>query len=140
MTRRTDCLIQLFDEVESLMSGLMEFQFPAVENFWSPATDVFTTADEVGIILELPGVPSAELKVAVSPVIVEISGVRPTPQFFSRALSFYEMEIPHGAFRKRIALPCRVDVRRARADFQDGLLTLHLPRAVPPRIVLKEGN
>ena len=129
MSRRIDDMIQFFDEVESLVASFWEFQFPSAGGVWSPATDVFVAGDEVYVLVEVPGVARKNLKIAVSPVLIEVSGIRPSPSFFRRGTSFYELEIPYGAFRKRIALPARVDPRRLKAVLKDGLLTLRLPRA-----------
>jgi HSP20 family protein len=128
MRRKISDIVQLFDEVESLMADLWEFNFPSAESFWCPATDVFVAGDEVYVILEVPGVARRDMKVAVSPVLVEVSGVRPTPSCFRRGTSFYELELPRGVFRKRIALPCRTDPHRLELTLEDGLLTLKLPR------------
>jgi HSP20 family protein len=128
MRQRLTEAIQIFDEVEALVAGFWEFQFPAVTPTWSPATDVFVSRDEVCIRVEVPGVARKDLKIAVSPVVLEISGFRPTPESFRRGTSFYELEIPYGVFRKRVALPCRVVPKEIRAVLVDGLLTVCLPK------------
>ena len=133
-----DDIVQFFDEVESLVSGLWEFQFPETGGIWSPATDVFIAGDEVIVLVEVAGVARANLHVAISPVLLEVSGSRPTPDFFRRGTNFYELEIPYGAFRKRIALPARVEPRRVKTQLKDGLLTLRLPRSAARRPVTEK--
>jgi HSP20 family protein len=136
-----DDIVQFFDEVESLMASFWEFQFPSLAMTWSPATDVFVAGEEVYIVVELPGILRRDLKIAVSPVLVEVSGMRRTPPYFGRGTSFYELEIPHGVFRKRIALPCRIEPRRLKLALKDGLLTLRLPRAkAQPVLEDKKGK
>lgn len=122
-------IVQLFDEVESLMTSFWEFHFPSLTMTWSPATDVFVDGEEVYIVVELPGILRRDLKIAVSPVLVEVSGMRRTPGLFRQGTSFYELEIPHGVFRKRVALPCRTEPRKLKLTLKDGMLTLRLPRA-----------
>lgn len=129
MRNKFDDIVQLFDEVESLVSGYWDFHFPTPSTVWSPATDVFVAGDEVFILVEVPGVARQDLRVAVTPVIVEVSGIRPTPEFFRRGTSFYELELPYGVFRKRVALPCRIDPQRTIVELEAGLLTLRLLRA-----------
>jgi HSP20 family protein len=133
MRSRLEDIVQFFDEVESAVAGFWELQMPSVGSIWSPATDVFMTSDEVCLIVEVPGVERENLKIAVSPVLVEVSGVRPTPDLFRRAASFYELEIAYGVFRKRIALPCRVVPRGVKAELKDGVLSLRLRRSAPQR-------
>jgi HSP20 family protein len=130
MSRRFDDVIELFDEVESLVASFWEFQFPPTPSIWSPETDVFQTEDCVRVIVQIPGVARRDLKIAVSPVLLEVTGTRPRPAFFSQGQSFYELGIAYGVFRKRIALPCRVDPQGIRMSLREGLLMLRLPRAV----------
>jgi HSP20 family protein len=134
-------IVQLFDEVESLMTSFWEFHFPSLTMTWSPATDVFLAGDQVYIVVELPGILRRDLKIAVSPVLVEVSGLRRTPGFFGQGTSFYELEISHGVFRKRIALPCRTEPRRLKVALKDGMLTMRLPRAkTQPALGEKKGK
>jgi HSP20 family protein len=141
MRHDIDDIVQLFDEVESLVAGFWEFQFPSAGGIWSPATDVFVAGQEVIVLVEVPGVARKDLKVAISPVLLEVSGLRPTPEFFSRGTNFYELEIAYGAFRKRIALPARVDPRRVKTQLRDGLLSLRLPLAkTPPASLTEKGS
>jgi len=134
-------IVQLFDEVESLMASFWEFHFPSLTMTWSPATDVFVDGNDVFIMVELPGILRRDLKIAVSPVLVEVSGMRRKPGLFQQGTSFYELEIPHGVFRKRVALPCRTEPRRLKLTLKDGMLTLRLPRAkAQPVPVEKKGK
>lgn len=133
MSRRIDDIIQFFDEVESLMASVWEFQFASPRGSWSPATDVFVTDDEVNVLMDLPGVEQQNMSIAISPVLLEVSGYRPSPAAFRHGTSFHELEIPYGVFRKRIVLPVRVDPRRMKAVLKDGLLTLRLPFALRRR-------
>ena len=136
-----DDIVQLFDEVESLMASFWEFHFPSLTMTWSPATDVFVDGNDVFIMVELPGILRRDLKIAVSPVLVEVSGMRRKPGLFRQGTSFYELEIPHGVFRKRVALPCRTEPRRLKLTLKDGMLTLRLPRAkAQPVPVEKKGK
>ena len=129
MSRRYDDIIELFDEVESLVTSFWEFQFPATPSIWSPETDVFMTDDCVHVIVLVPGVSRRDLRIAVSPVLLEVTGSRPRPGFFSQGRNFYELEIAYGVFRKRIALPCRVDPQGIKLNLREGLLSLTLPKA-----------
>ncbi|MEO0108115.1 MAG: Hsp20/alpha crystallin family protein [candidate division WOR-3 bacterium] len=129
MLRELDDIIQLFDEAEALVASFWEFQFPSSGMTWSPATDVFLAGDVVHVRVEVPGVARKDLKIAVSPVLIEVSGFRPTPASFRNGTSFYELEIPYGVFRKRIALPCRVNPQEVTGELEAGLLTLVLPKA-----------
>jgi HSP20 family protein len=43
--------------------------------------------------------------------------------------TYYRQEIRYGAFSRSIPLPSRVQHEQAEAEFADGILTVHLPKA-----------
>ncbi|MEO0108415.1 MAG: Hsp20/alpha crystallin family protein [candidate division WOR-3 bacterium] len=129
MARSLADIIQFFDELEATVVSLWDGQSSASSSFWSPATDVYTTEQYVNVIVELAGVERENLKILVSPLVLEVSGTRPTPASFHKAQNFYGLEIAYGLFRKRITLPCRVEPRAVRTQLKDGLLRLRLRRA-----------
>jgi HSP20 family molecular chaperone IbpA len=69
---------------------------------WEPPVDVFEDEREIVIVVAMPGVPAERVQVA--------SGVRTLP-FVSSRHRVRQLEIPHGAFERRIPLPQgRLDV------------------------------
>lgn len=52
-------------------------------------------------------------------------------------------EILYGSFTRRVTLPTQIDTDKANAEFDDGMLTLHLPKAAtmkPKRLQVKSGT
>jgi HSP20 family protein len=77
----------------------------------------------VWIIAALPGVHANQIDVAIAAGSVIIAGERSLP-VESRAI-IHRLEIPHGRFERRIALPAgRYEVERR--DLADGCLILGL--------------
>jgi HSP20 family molecular chaperone IbpA len=71
---------------------------------WQPPADVFEDELEVVIVVAMPGVPAERVQVTSEPAALVVRGVRPLPLAGSRRL-VRQLEIPYGAFERRIGLP-----------------------------------
>jgi|SRR5699024_5590642 len=92
---------------------------------WEPPIDMFETAAAVWITIALPGVPDKQLTgLEVRGDVLLVRGERQIPAPDERAV-LHRLEIPHGQFERRVALP---HSRLAIADHKlmDGCLYLKL--------------
>ena len=93
---------------------------------WEPPVDVLETQDELVITAALPGIRGDEVEIVVHDDSIAIVGVRRLPAFLQRA-RILRMELPHGRFERRIAVPSgRYEVTRR--TLADGLLVIGLRR------------
>jgi HSP20 family molecular chaperone IbpA len=94
---------------------------------FEPQCDCYRTEDPpvLHLVLELPGVdPAAVRIVAVGPTLV-VSGVRERPH--PTAARYHQVEIEYGPFERRIELAEDVDVDAATATYEAGMLRLEVP-------------
>jgi HSP20 family protein len=70
---------------------------------WEPPVDVFEDDREVVIVVAMPGVTAERMQVLHEPGVLVVRGVRPIPLTGSHVVR--QLEIPYGAFERRIALP-----------------------------------
>ncbi len=105
---------------------------PTREAVWTPAIEFMTTEDAFTLRVQLPGVNAENVEVQVSQDTIAISGDRTQPE--TKGL---RSEFRYGKFRRVISLPAAVQNDQVKAEFEDGILTLTLPRlqAVKPAIV-----
>jgi HSP20 family protein len=97
---------------------------------WEPPVDLFENGRELWIVAALPGVPIDQLEVVIDDGVLVIAGERPAPPLL-RAAVIHRLEIPHGRFERRIALPPgRFEL--IRRDLVDGCLTLVLRSVSQP--------
>lgn len=95
---------------------------------WEPPVDVLETQDELVILVALPGVHVDEVEIAVHAGSLAIVGIRRLPAFLLRA-RVHRMELPHGRFERRVAIPSgRYELTRR--DLADGLLVVALRKIV----------
>jgi HSP20 family molecular chaperone IbpA len=98
----------------------------AREPVWEPPADVFETDSDVWIVVALPGVAADRivLRVEAAELVVETERVH---RLGIEAMRIRRLEIPYGAFERRIELPAgHYTLREQR--MVDGCLELHLTR------------
>lgn len=94
-------------------------------NVWSPPTDVYENDGDFVARVEIAGMREEDFEVTVENDVLLITGHRPDrPQ----RRAYHQMEIRFGKFATAIGLPGPVDVDSARAEYQDGFLTVILPK------------
>ena len=100
----------------------------APRSAWMPAVDIYETADQdVVVKVDLPDMKREDIKVTFENSVLSIEGQR---QFNHENTDrrFWRIERGHGAFRRSFTLPSTVDPSKVEAAFQDGVLTVKLPR------------
>jgi HSP20 family protein len=88
--------------------------------------DVYTTPDEIVIEASLPGLTPEEVDITVDGDRLTIKGeLRPPLE----NVDYLFKERPYGAFSRTLTLNVPVEADRAEAVFENGVLTLTLPKA-----------
>ena len=105
--------------------------FPAVSwqlrsHVWSPPTDVYETEEAYVVRVEMAGMRDDDFEVSLENNTLLISGSR--PDFLERR-AYQQMEIRFGKFATAVNLPGPVNIEQAHAEYQDGFLTIVLPKA-----------
>ena len=89
-----------------------------------PPIDVFEDEREVVVVVAMPGVDAERIQVAREAGALVVRGARPLPFRGARG-RLRQLEIPYGAFERRIALPTgRFEV--GRPELVQGCLVLRL--------------
>lgn len=95
---------------------------------WVPAVDIYEDAkQDVVIQAELPGFERDAIKVTFEQNTLTIEGTRELAANQSRD-QYHRIERQYGAFRRTFTLQETVDSNKAEASYQDGVLTITLPR------------
>ena len=107
------------------------------EGGWStPAVDMYQTDDEVVVKVALPGFKADEVQINVTGDVLTLRGeVKQQEEKKERAWHLREQR--WNSFERSIALPIDVKADRASADFENGILTVTLPKAeeVKPKTI-----
>jgi len=95
----------LIDRAERLHRRF--FQLAASERAvaaWEPPADVFEDEQEIVVVVAMPGVPAERVQVLAESGVLVVRGTRALPLAGSRH-RVRQLEIPYGAFERRIPLP-----------------------------------
>ncbi|MCI0551573.1 MAG: Hsp20/alpha crystallin family protein [Anaerolineae bacterium] len=95
-------------------------------NVWCPPTDVYEMNDGFVVKVEVAGMREEDFEVAIEDNVLIISGNRPDS---SERRAYYQMEIRSGKFEIAIEIPVPIKVEKAVAEYKDGFLMIHLPKA-----------
>lgn len=96
-------------------------------SLWDPPTDLYETEDAYIVRMEIAGMREENFEVTVQNETLSITGYR---HDFPAKRAVHQMEIRSGRFATMITLPGSVDIDRALAEYQDGFLTITLPKEI----------
>ena len=101
-----------------------------------PALDVYQTADEVVVKAALPGLKADDVQITVTNDVLTLRGEFKGENDDKEA-AYHIREQRYGSFERSVPLPIDVQTDKAQADFQNGVLTITLPKAesVKPRTI-----
>jgi HSP20 family molecular chaperone IbpA len=117
----------LLDQADRIQKNFFAPQRPGTRRpSWEPPADVFETQSEVWVLVVLPGVAPESVQVELFQNDVTVCGERALPPAFRSAV-VHRLEIPHGRFERRVALPPgRYEI--ARKELVNGCLFLGLAK------------
>lgn len=95
---------------------------------WYPACDVFEDKDAIKIVAEVPGVKPGDVKLSLENNLLTIRGEK-RQQAEERTERVHRYERSYGSFERTFALPSTVDPERIQADYENGVLTVTIPKA-----------
>ena len=106
---------------------------------WAPTADISEDENEYVIKAELPELKKEDVKVTVENGVLTISGERKFEKE-EKNKKYHRVERAYGRFARSFALPDNADASKVKAEFKDGMLTVHLPKsekAKPKQIEVK---
>ena len=106
---------------------------------WVPAFDLIETEAEYVVRLDVPGAHRENLDITLVGTLLTLSGRREFPQP-EKGERYLLAEREWGEFHRMIRLPAPVLQEKIVANYQEGVLVLHLPKvpsAITSKILIK---
>jgi HSP20 family protein len=147
-------VIERMQHMHQLMHQLMARAAPGPTGAWQPPTDVYETAEALIVQVELAGVHEDDIDVTLFADYLSVTGTRhhqaPAPPLRSEApdstvadaaratsaastpVAYHVAGILYGPFNLALAIPVNVQRDNVEASFENGLLTIILPKASTP--------
>ena len=95
--------------------------------FMTPRVDVIDRDEEILVRAEVPGVEKEDLHVDLTGQLLTLKGERRREEKEEEG-EYFRAEISRGSFSRAIHVPEDVDLEKAKAEFKDGILEVHLPK------------
>ena len=109
---------------------------------WAPAVDIFETEHELVVQADLPDVNPQDLDIRVENNILTIRGERKFENKVNEE-NYLRVERAYGSFSRSFSLANSVKSDAIKADYQNGVLTLSIPKreeAKPKQIKVNVGT
>jgi HSP20 family protein len=97
-------------------------------NGWLPAVSLYQDKDQLILRAELPGMKKEDIDISLENDVLTLSGERKEPEALAQVRA-YRAERFLGNFQRTLTLPLAVDANKVQATYQDGILTVILPKA-----------
>jgi len=92
-----------------------------------PLINVFQQGDDLVAIIELPGINKEELNIQAKENTIRIAGRKSID--YPNDVSLHRRERLSGDFDRTLTVPMQIDPDGIKAEYNDGLLALFIPRA-----------
>ena len=133
----------LHDQVNRLFSDVMDrSREESSLTSWAPAVDIFETEHELVVKADLPDVDAKDLDIRVENNILTIRGERKFEKKVNEE-NYLRVERAYGSFSRSFSLANTVNSEAIKADYQNGVLTLTVPKreeAKPKQIKVNVGT
>jgi len=145
--KRKSALLDGIEQMEAEMDRLFDEVIPARRwlplrrtRTWRPPTDVYETDDCVVVSVEIAGMEEGQFTISLSDRNLIITGVRhdPVAEAHGLTLSYQQMEIRYGEFKTEVYLPWAIVEDEIEATYEDGFLTVVLPKAQAQKVPVVE--
>lgn len=111
---------------EAMQSLLEENMLPSAAER-GMASSLYETADLFVLQLALPGVDQEQVQITAQQETVQIAWE--TSMRAPENVTMRWSELPSGQYQQRFTLPAPIDAERAEATYEQGILTVILPKA-----------
>jgi len=136
--KRDNWWVDPFSELENLQKQMNQlFDFSLSRNpfndttllggQWAPAIDVYDSKDNLLIKADLPGLSKDEIEVSIQDNNLLLKGEKKKDKEINEE-NYFKTERFYGSFFRTIPLPSAVDSANVDAKYEDGVLTLTLPK------------
>lgn len=105
---------------------LFEETLPTVKSF-APALDVYEKDSNIIVETPLAGVDPDDVKISIENDVLTVEGETKKKSEVDEK-NYYRKEVRYGGFHRSVALPASVHGEKAKAEYEDGLLRVVVPK------------
>jgi HSP20 family protein len=136
-------LVSLRDAMDRLFedSFVTPRTWLAPQGMSEPSLDVYETANEVVVKAALPGIKPEDVDITLTGEMLTITG-ETKEETEQKDKNYIRRERRYGSFSRSVALPEGLEGDKAEAKFENGVLTLSIPKSeqVKPKKIQVKTN
>lgn len=95
---------------------------------WMPPVDIQETTDSYRLVAELPGLTKEDIDITLENNVLRLSGERKFEKDAKKE-GYHRIERVYGTFARAFTLPSQVNHDKVEASFENGVLTISVPKA-----------
>ena len=115
---------QLFNDTFARAFGDQQEVSPRA---WIPPVDIFETGDSLVLKAELPGINPDDVEIRVEDNTLYLKGERKFEKEVKEE-NLHRVERSYGTFTRSFALPNTINADKVKAEYENGVLTLTMPK------------
>ena len=115
---------------------------PSLSRRWIPAMDLVETDKDFVLRADLPGLSENDVNIELEDNVLTVSGERKS-EHEERKEGYYRVERASGRFSRSLTLPEGVDPEKVRANFENGVLEVRIPKPEqrqPRKVTISAGG
>jgi HSP20 family protein len=121
-------MVHMSDAMDRLFENFYGRGWRDMDLFEAPSVDMYQTENEIVVKASLPGMKADDIQISVVGDVLTLRGEVKADEEIKEA-SYHIRERRSGSFARSMPLPSAVQADKARAEFENGVLTLTLPKA-----------
>ena len=121
-------MVRMSDAMDRLFENFYGRGWRDNDLFETPSVDMYQTESEIVVKASLPGMKADDIQISVVGDVLTLRGETRSDEEVKEA-SYHIRERRGGSFARSMPLPSAVQADKARAEFENGVLTLTLPKA-----------
>jgi HSP20 family protein len=125
-------MMTLREAMDRLFDDAFTRPFGSPTNGNTPAIDLYQTNDSVVVKAALPGFTADEVQLSVTGDVLTLKGEFHQNNDVKEA-TYHLREQHYGSFERSVMLPTEVDSEKAKAEFENGVLTVTIPKSAQAR-------
>lgn len=95
---------------------------------WSPRMEVEESENAFFLNVEVPGMKKKDIDISIKENVITISGEKKAKEHKNES-AYYLNEVRYGKFSRSFKLPGNVDIDKIKGSWDEGMLTVEVPKA-----------
>ena len=118
---------RLFEDPFTMFKAFTPTEETLPMTAWTPPCDIYETEKEIVLKTELPEIKREDVHITIENNVLTLRGERKFETTHDRD-NYHRVERHYGEFMRSFTLPTFVDPNKVHGEFQEGVLTLILPK------------